>query len=585
MNLKNRFHLPSHCIASLLVLCLPLNNLHTQTRDFFYRAWAQRGATVAPGYNNTVSAVSESGETYLATSILNSSNTYSMSLSQYSDLGVLLWAAVFEVDTAGNAYAGGIALDPSGNVFVAGSAYNGATAGYDLFTVKYSSSGTKLWQQLYNGPGSLYDFGSSVVCDSNGDVYVTGSAMQSFVNADALTLKYSSSGNLEWDKTWDNAGHSDAGGAILVTSAQVDVSGLTQTSSDTWEYAALRYDPSNGELLSSEVTDQGGTSIDRISAAIADASGNIYVTGAFGTSGEGLNIKTIKFAPDLSIAWMVSYDGTAHLDDAGRSVVVDALGNVYVAGYTTAAAANRDAILLKYSASGTLNWVRICDGAARNDEFSALSLTAEGEPFAGGYTTLHDNKDFYATLYGSSGVLRWSETYNGFANLGDEIQQITPDGQGNFIAAGPSGGWAANAAQLLAIKYARHTLTEPQSETVAAAFIEERGQSLTTDSLPVQVSDLRYFTRSTYPSVYIFDDKISYVYAHIDSSVATVDTMVRLDLTFPGARSRRTAVGLSRQETFHNYYFGHIPEGRERVPLENKVLIPDLYPDIDALYG
>ena len=115
-----------------------------------------------------------------------------------------------------------------------------------------------------------------------------------------------------------------------------------------------------------------------------------------------------------------------------------------------------------------------------------------------------------------------------------------------------------------------------------APFVENRGQVMGTDS--TAQDDVRYYTRSNYPNTYIFDDKVSFVFAHIDTVASSQDTMTRLDLNFVSELST-VAAGLERQEDFHNYYLGHIPEGRERVPLENKVLHPNIYTNIDAIYG
>jgi len=132
------------------------------------------------------------------------------------------------------------------------------------------------------------------------------------------------------------------------------------------------------------------------------------------------------------------------------------------------------------------------------------------------------------------------------------------------------------------IRYARHSLLVPPNESVNAPFIENRGQVMNTDTLPQD--DVRYYTRNNYPNTYIFDDKLSFVFAHTDTVPSSLDTMARLDLSFVSETST-VAVGLERHENFHNYYLGHIPEGRERVPLENKVLHPNIYTNIDALYG
>jgi hypothetical protein len=470
-----------------------------------------------------------------------------------------------------------MALDASGNILVTGSAYNGSTNGHDLYVVKYNSSGTKLWHQTYNGAGNGTDLGSAVVCASNGTVFVTGAASQSLIDVDLLTLCYASNGTLTWSQTWDNASLIDAGTSLSLSGTRVLVSGVSQANFNTWEYAALRYEQSNGSLVSSTVTNQGGTNIEMVSAAATDASGNLYLTGALGVSGQGFNIKTIKLSPTLQVLWTANWNGTANLDDAARAITVDTSGNVFVAGYTTAT--DRDGLLLKYSPSGSL-LSSAADNSTGAGEFTGIALTAAQEVFVGGFTSAQGNKDFLALLYSNGGSLRWSETYNGYSNADDEAQQVTPDGSGNFLLSGTSG------QSTLSVKYTRHSLLVPLDEAVNAPFVENRGQLLDTDDRPAD--DIRYYTRSNYPNVYILDDRASFAFAHIDTSASTQDTMTRVDLLFSshGQTSGATvAVGLERQEDFHNYYLGHIPEGRERVPLENKVLHPDIYTKVDAMYG
>ncbi|HLP95023.1 MAG TPA: SBBP repeat-containing protein [Saprospiraceae bacterium] len=354
---------------------------------------------------------------------------------------------------------------------------------------------------------------------------------------------------------------------------RVFVTGASQTNFNTWEYAVLRYEQSTGSLVSSTVTSSGGTNIELVSAATLDAYGNIYLTGALGVSGQGFNIKTIKLSSSLAILWTANWNGAANLDDAGRSVAVDTAGNVFVAGYTTGS--DRNGILLKYSAAGSLVFAQ-SDTTSGADEYTGIALSSAQEPFVGGYKTIMGSRDFQALFFANNGTLLWSDTYNGYANAHDEVQQVVPDGFGNYLLSGTSG------ESTLAVKYNRHSLLMPQDEEVNAPFIENRGQVMGTDS--TAQDDVRFYTRSNYPNTYIFDDQVSFVFAHIDTVAATQDTMARLDMRFV-TENATLAVGLEQQEAFHNYYLGHIPEGRERVPLHNKVLQPDIYTNIDALYG
>jgi hypothetical protein len=552
-----------------------------QPQNTFYRAWVKNGGSVAPTFAQpVVTAVNGSAETYVAGSVTNSAGTQSLLLTKYSNTGSLLWSRTFDVNTAGNTYAGSIALDPSGNVLVAGSTYNGSTYNYDLFVVKYNSSGTKQWHQLYNGAGNFYDFGAAVECSAAGDVYVTGGTSYTTTNLNAVTIRYNSSGTAQWTKTWDNVSLSDAGGTISIGATSITVTGFTQTNTSNWEYMALSYTISTGQLSGASTTTLGGTSIDRISDAAMDAAGNMYITGALGTTSNGFDIKTVKLNASLTILWTATWNGAANLNDAASSLVVDASGNVYVAGHSTNAD-NTDAVLIKYTSSGAQSWVQIHNGGG-NDAYADVVLTVDGDIFVGGYTSLEDsNRDFFVALYSTSGSKRWSDAYNGYPNRDDEIKAVRPDGSGNFLVTGSSVQWDGSQ-QVLTAKYSRYSQVLPQNEAVNAPFIENRGQVLNTGNR--QEPDVRYYSRSNYPNLYVFDDKVSFVFAHIDTVATSLDTMTRLDLSFKNSFATTTA-GLERQEDFHNYYLGHIPEGRERTPLENKALHPGIYTNIDALYG
>ena len=98
----------------------------------------------------------------------------------------------------------GVATDSSGNVYVAGHTFGGldgnSSAGErDLFVVKYDSSGTKQWtRQLGTSSG---DYAEGVATDSSGNVYVTGyttgglDGNSSSGDYDLFVVKYDSSGN------------------------------------------------------------------------------------------------------------------------------------------------------------------------------------------------------------------------------------------------------------------------------------------------------------------------------------------------------------------------------------------------------
>ena len=120
---------------------------------------------------------------------------------KYNSSGTKQWTK--QLGTSSLDYATGVATDSSGNVYVTGSTAGGldgnTSAGRtDLFLVKYYDNGTKQWtKQLGTDPN---DFGRGVTVDSSDNIYVTGETYggldgnTSSGNYDIFLVKYNSSG-------------------------------------------------------------------------------------------------------------------------------------------------------------------------------------------------------------------------------------------------------------------------------------------------------------------------------------------------------------------------------------------------------
>ena len=152
-------------------------------------------------------------------------------------LNILLLAMVLlygSVQSAlGKKDIGGIATDPSGNVYITGWTLgnldgNPSAGSKDLFIVKYNSSGKKQWTRQV---GTSYDdkaYGFAI--DTSGNVYVTGSTNGSLdVNTNAgdrdiFVVKYNSSGTKQWTKQMGSSSYdtarrvaTDSSGNVYVT--------------------------------------------------------------------------------------------------------------------------------------------------------------------------------------------------------------------------------------------------------------------------------------------------------------------------------------------------------------------------------
>ena len=218
----------------------------------------------------------------------------------YSNSGVSLWTNVYsQSDLSFYLSAAAMAVDASGNVFVAGTEYTSYSTFYA--TVAYSNSGEPLWTNLYNGTGDMFDNASSVAVDSNGHVFVTGTASvetESGYVEHYSTLAYSSAGVPLWTNQYQPAVFDglavpavavDTGGNIFITGDSFDSSGDRA-------YATVGY---SGAGVPFRTNLAGGvySACGSQQPLALDSSGNVFVTG-FSDHG----CATIKYGSSLPAA-------------------------------------------------------------------------------------------------------------------------------------------------------------------------------------------------------------------------------------------------------------------------------------------
>ncbi len=151
-------------------------------------------------------AVDNSGNVYVTgTSLVGS--TSNIVTIKYNSAGVQQWVRSYDSGLSANDYAAAIAADGSGNVYVAGrsdTATSGLTA---CTTLKYNSSGTLQWAKSFQGTASTgTNQLSDILVEPSGNVYVVGSAAQNTTNSDYVIIKYSPAGDEVWNKTYNSSG-------------------------------------------------------------------------------------------------------------------------------------------------------------------------------------------------------------------------------------------------------------------------------------------------------------------------------------------------------------------------------------------
>ena len=323
-------------------------------------------------------AVDSSGNVYVAGIITG--NNYL--LTKYNVSGVIQWQR--QLGTCVDNGRGNIlAIDASGNSYVVGSINEAGNINLILF--KYNSSGTFQWQKKLSGASNENGYGVAV--DSSGNVYVSGSTdTQGAGNNDALIVKYNSSGTVQWQRILGGTGNEEAYDVAVDSSANVYIVGIAGTGFGGSDTLIAKYDTSGTIQWQKRL---GGASQDNgKSAAVVDSSGNIYLAADTNSSGAGsYDVLIAKYDTSGTLQWQRTFGGGG--SEISYGIAVDSLGSAYVTGQSSS-----NIFIVKYDTSGTIEWQRSLSSSGDEAGYAITTDTA-GNMYITGYTTVSDPSSQY----------------------------------------------------------------------------------------------------------------------------------------------------------------------------------------------
>ncbi|MES2394610.1 MAG: T9SS type A sorting domain-containing protein [Bacteroidota bacterium] len=363
-----------------------------------------------------------------------------------------------------------------------------------FFTKTYSQAPNWIWSTSPNGDAGI----SSLCLDHHGSVYSGGdylgtltigsSTIMSAGSQDMHLEKHDSLGNPIWAKTY---GSSDDGDWIfkVCTDAAGNVYSFGAFASDSIMFGSTLYD--NGSVNSIPTMDvfilkhdtagnllwsikSGGWKSEFVGDMVLDASGNIYVTGAFCSSTFGFDANVlnhaspgsnkeyflVKLNPSGNTIW-AKQSSSGYGADWGTGVAVDTLGNVYTIGrfdkasvtfgsttLTNAFSGTSDGFIVKYAPGGNVLWAKSFGG---NDAENCVSISLDknndilingvfsSASITIGSATLTNagpvgKSDIFLAKYSSSGNPAWAKRFGGSDE--DFCYAAKYDSHQNIIIAG-----------------------------------------------------------------------------------------------------------------------------------------------------
>lgn len=329
----------------------------------------------------------------------------------------------------------GIVQDNFGFVYATGVSWGSGTTKEDYATIKFGEDGDFIWAVRYDGPGHNLDNASAITIDNAGNVYVTGWSRSGadYGSEDYCTIKYNNNGQQLWAARFDGAVTADCYYYDYANAIVVDNSGNVYVTGESWgndnlngDYLTIKYN-SSGVLQWAKRYNGTSCKRDFANSIGMDGQGNVYVTGGSEMQGKGYDYVTLKYNPTGTQQWASRYDGPAFLDDIAKEMKVDGMGNVFVTGSSHGGTTKLDYVTIKYNTSGQQQWLKRYTNSPINDTDAAtgIDLDVYGNVYVTGYSKASGAASYdYTTIkyLGADGTQMWLKREDG--GLSDKAWDI-----------------------------------------------------------------------------------------------------------------------------------------------------------------
>jgi uncharacterized delta-60 repeat protein len=283
----------------------------------------------------------------------------------------------------------GAAVGADGSTYLLGNtrSFSGSPDRSVIFLAKFAADGSLAWDRTWSGPQAFVsDEARDIAVASDGSAYVTGSTLGTA--GDVILLKFAPDGTLVWQRTWGGSGTESGNGLALAPDGSIYVAGGTSSFGAGSGAMFILTFTADGTLARQRIWDTSAGAVGDDVAVAPD--GSVYVAGGTPRPGGvgGFDVVLLKIDPAGSLVWQRTY-AAGEIVDARGGVTVAPDGSVYVAGavqeVTSGSNVVLDAILLKFTPAGDLEWDRSW-GGRDGDDAGGVTVAANGTILLAGTT-------------------------------------------------------------------------------------------------------------------------------------------------------------------------------------------------------
>jgi len=184
--------------------------------------------------------IDQNGFLYVTGGIVNSNNGYDYYTMKLDTSLNVLWSATYNGNSNLDDIANSVDVDFAGNVYVTGSS-NTTNQGKDWVTIKYNSSGIQQWTASFNDNYDEDDEANALALDNSGNIYVAGYTYNGD-NQDYKTIKYDPNGNIKWEIEFNSLYNDDdkATNITVDNNGDIIVAGQSYIGTD-YKFVTVKY--------------------------------------------------------------------------------------------------------------------------------------------------------------------------------------------------------------------------------------------------------------------------------------------------------------------------------------------------------
>lgn len=296
-------------------------------------------------------ALDEGGNIYLAGSTASEKDASDLWFAKLDPRGAMLWQQIISGPETGTDEARAIAVRGD-TVAVAGFVRTGNGDNDVWVSARSVDDGVELWTDVVAGPDGLDDRANGVAIDPDGNVVIAGYFASEGFNTDVWLRKYDPTGVELWTTQYDNPnGTEERGyGVTLTPQGMIAVAGTTPSPVNNEDIWYGKFEPDAGELTLQQKF-VGPAVLDDVGLAIAaDSEDAVVVVGFKGVAEGDTDIWMRKWDATGGVVWTQNVAGAAGDNDRATAVAIDGNDDVLVVGERRDAGGNDgDVWVAKYA--------------------------------------------------------------------------------------------------------------------------------------------------------------------------------------------------------------------------------------------